>query len=114
MRSVYIQPTAEAATLLFTRGSDADFELMDTIDAENSAAAEEAYNAVMGGAVASIETDAGLIVLSRSLRGDFVQVSRFLTIDNTYEATSHNDAHNATEILDNIPDGIYINIEEVA
>lgn len=106
----YIKSAHRAAVMLFRRGNDADYAKVDAIDAHNNAIATRVYNAIMNGSIDHAYTRDGrrLWVYTRSLRGDFVQVSHFCDFNGTMEAISHTDAHGPAD-MELLP-GTYINL----
>ena len=106
----YIKCAHRAAIMLFRRGNEADHAKVDAIHAHNKAIATRVYNAIMDGSINHAYTRDGrrLWVYTRSLRGDFVQVSHFCDFDGTMEAISHTDATSPDKM--ELLHGKYINL----
>lgn len=107
----YIRATRRATLALFHRGTDADYDKIDEIDRHNREIMEKIYTGIMTGRIsgAYIRHGAQIDLYTKSLRGDFVQLSHFCDLPNGETvATSHHDAHSAAEMEER--HGCYINI----
>ena len=102
---VFIPSARQAALNVFRRGNDADYERLDIIENRQFAAAQKIYNAVKSGCIAYIETKDRLVLCTRSIRHDDVQISYFWKEDGDYIATSHVDAHDVKKLLDTLQHG---------
>jgi hypothetical protein len=102
---VFIPSARQAALNVFRRGNDADYERLDIIENRQLAAAQKIYSAVKSGCIAYIETKDRLVLCTRSIRHDDVQISYFWEKDGDYIATSHVDAHDAKKLLDTLQHG---------
>ena len=109
----YIKCTSRAAEMLFKRGSEADYDRADAIDAYNTGMAERLYSGIMNGNIDYAYTRTGkqLIVYTRSLRGLFIQASYFVEISGCMEATRHSDITTANDLCKAFIPGKYINIK---
>lgn len=108
---VFIPSARKAALNVFRRGNDADYERLDIIESRQLAAAQKIYSAVKSGCIAYIETKERLVLCTRSIRHEDVQISYFWKEDGDYIATSHVDAHDANKILDTLQHGKFYNVE---
>lgn len=108
----YLRAARRAAVMLFRRGNDADWALVDEISAYNLNVMEGVINGLMDGEIgaAYIRMGRRLDVYTKSLRGEFVQISHFCELDGNMEALSHADVHTAAEALERTAVGHYINI----
>ena len=102
---VFIPSARKAALNVFRRGNDADYERLDIIESRQLAAAQKIYNAVKSGCIAYIEAKDRLVLCTRSIRHEDVQISYFWKKDGDYIATSHVDAHDAKKLLDTLQHG---------
>lgn len=108
---VFIPSARQAALNVFRRGNDADYNRLDVIENRQLAAAKEIYSAVKSGCIAYIETKDRLVLCTRSIRHDDIQISFFWKKDGDYIATSHVDAHDAKKVLDTLQHGKIYNVE---
>ena len=108
----YIKGNARAAVMLLKRGSAADFERVDAIDAHNRAIAESLYNAIMNDSINHAYQREGkrLIVYTKSLRGNYIQASYFWEFNGGMEATMHTDIINPGKMESTFIPARYINI----
>ena len=108
----YIKSTKEAALMVFKRGLDEDYDALDAIEDYNAEVLTGIYNAIMDGTAdyAYIESDLHMDAYTRSLRGDFVQISHFGKIDGHWVALSHTDATDAKKMIEETKTGCYINV----
>lgn len=107
----YLKATRRATLALFHRGSADDYSKLDEIERYNREIMETIYIGIMTGSIsgAYIRHGERLDLYTRSLRGDFVQLSHFCDLPNGETvATSHHDAHSAAEMEER--HGCYINI----
>lgn len=109
----YLKSGRRAALMLFRRGSDFDYERVDKIDAHNSALMQEIYNGLMSGTMSAAYITVGTRrdIYTKSLRGDFVQVSHFCKFRGDWEATGHGDAYTGKAMADGAMCGHYINVQ---
>ena len=109
---LYMRQTKRAALVLFKRGTDRDYERMEQLEAHNMEIARRLYAGLMDGTINHAYARKGgrLLVYTRSLRGDFVQVSHFAEIGGDWVATCHCDATSAEKVEDESIKGAYINI----
>ena len=102
---VFIPSARQAALNVFRRGNDRDYEILDNIENRQLAAAKVIYSAVKAGCIAYIETKDRLVIVTRSIRHDDLQISFFWKCDDDYIATSHVDAHDEKKLLDTLQHG---------
>ena len=108
---VFIPSARQAALNVFRRGNGSDYERLDIIENRQLSAAQKIYNAVKSGCIAYIETKDRLVLCTRSIRHDDVQISYFWKKDGDYIATSHVDAHDAKKVLETLQHGKFYNVE---
>ena len=112
----YIKCNHRAAVMLFRRGSEADFDRADAIDAHNTGIASRAYTGIMEGRFdyAYIRNGVHLIVYTRSTRGNFIQASYFSNLDGDTVATMHSNITSPDKMRDTFIPGRYITMEAAA
>ena len=108
----YLKSGRRAALMLFRRGSDADFDRADRIEEHNRGIMQGIFSGLMQGTISAAHITAGahLDVYTKSLRGDYVQVSHFCKLRGVWEACSHSDAHSVEDLTRDLKTGRYINI----
>lgn len=108
----YFKQTRRAALAVFRRGTDRDYDRLDALDEHNLEIARRLYAGLMAGTInhAYVRNGGRMDVYTRSLRGDFVQVSHFAEIGGDWVALSHCDAQDAEKLLDESRRGVYVNI----
>lgn len=100
---IYVPATYRAALMALRRGTDADIERIDAIDAKHLAIATRLYNGIMDGTITEAHqyhcAGHGLIVYHRSTRGNHVQVSSFYRdTDGDWDAQGHKDVFSPKDI----------------
>lgn len=115
-RREYIRCQAHASVMLFRRGNDADYARVEAIEKHNLGIACRVFDQLMTGAApyAYIRSPKRLVVYTRSLRGNYVQVSHFCEINGDIVPLSHTDATRPEEMEMSFVPGKYIVWQEAA
>ena len=108
----YIKGNQRAAVMLLKRGSTADYNRADAIDAHNQGIASRLFSGLMDGSISSAYQREGkrLIVYHRSTHGTHIQASYFTEIQGEMVATMHTDIFGPSKIARTFFPGRYINI----
>lgn len=111
---LYLKAKRRAALMVLRRGTNADYDRVDAIEAHNRAILSRVYDGLLTGEITAARVRSPLHqdIYTRSLRGDFVQISHFGLIGGRWEALSHTDAHNVRDMTENSKCGCYITIRK--
>lgn len=107
----YIPSARQAALNVFRRGNDSDYAALEQIERQQLDIMTAVFDAVMAGGAAQIRKKNGVQIYTRSLRFDGVQISHFWDKDGELIAMSHEDAHSVNDMIKEMPQGVYIELE---
>lgn len=113
--TVFIPSARKAALACLRNGTDKAYRALDEIEDRQNRAAASVFGAVLAGGACEIVSKTGknLQIVSRSIRAEnCATVSYFALLGGNWEAIRHSDCFDGRQLLDNLPQGVKIEIVE--